>query len=149
MRKSSSARSSLRLCGNVSSRLPWRRRIRFSNPSPTWSEASGAYCRENFGLNCWMVCPLEFLWARRDFSTAGSVMFLLSLGELLEEWTHKKSVDDLARCMSLNVDRVWLHTQEGEVLVPLNQIQPWGCHLCADGRPDSGGWHDCPRRGHG
>ena len=48
--------------------------------------------------------------ARRDFSTAGSVMFLLSLGELLEEWTHKKSVDDLARCMSLNVDRVWLHT---------------------------------------
>lgn len=51
-------------------------------------------------------------------------MFLLSLGELLEEWTHKKSVDDLARCMSLNVDRVWLHTQEGEVLVPLNQIQP-------------------------
>ena len=62
--------------------------------------------------------------ARRDFSTAGSVMFLLSLGELLEEWTHKKSVDDLARCMSLNVDRVWLHTQEGEVLVPLNQIQP-------------------------
>ena len=62
--------------------------------------------------------------ARRDFSTAGYVMFLLSLGELLEEWTHKKSVDDLARCMSLNVDRVWLHTQEGEVLVPLNQIQP-------------------------
>lgn len=67
---------------------------------------------------------IGILWARRDFSTAGSVMFLLSLGELLEEWTHKKSVDDLARCMSLNVDRVWLHTQEGEVLVPLNQIQP-------------------------
>ena len=60
--ESSSARSSLRLCGNVSSRLPWRRRIRFSNPSPTWSEAFGAYCRENLGLNCWMVCPLEFLW---------------------------------------------------------------------------------------
>lgn len=68
--------------------------------------------------------------ARRDFSTAGSVMFLLSLGELLEEWTHKKSVDDLARCMSLNVDRVWLHTQEGEVLVPLNQIQPGMPSLC-------------------
>ena len=48
--------------------------------------------------------------ARNDFSTAGSVMFLLGLGELLEEWTHKKSVDDLARCMSLQVDRVWLHT---------------------------------------
>ncbi len=62
--------------------------------------------------------------ARRDFSTAGSVMFLLSLGELLEEWTHKKSVDDLARCMSLNVDRVWLHTEDGDVLVPLSQVQP-------------------------
>lgn len=76
-------------------------------------------------------------------------MFLLSLGELLEEWTHKKSVDDLARCMSLNVDRVWLHTQEGEVLVPLNQIQPGDAISVRMGRPDSGGWHDCPRRGHG
>lgn len=47
---------------------------------------------------------------RQDFSTAGSVMFLLELGELLEEWTRKKSVQDLAQCMSLNVDRVWLST---------------------------------------
>ena len=62
--------------------------------------------------------------ARRDFSTAGSVMFLLGLGELLEEWTHKKSVDDLARCMALNVDRVWLHTPEEDVLVPLDQVGP-------------------------
>ncbi len=60
---------------------------------------------------------------RRDFSTAGSVMFLLGLGELLEEWTHKKSVDDLARSMSLNIDRVWLKTPSGEVLVPLSQVQ--------------------------
>mgnify|MGYP004463647707 FL=1 len=60
--------------------------------------------------------------ARRDFSTAGSVMFLLDIGELLEEWTHKKSVDDLARCMSLNVDRVWLKTGDAEVLVPLSGI---------------------------
>ena len=47
---------------------------------------------------------------RRDFGTAGMVMFLLEIGELLEEWTRKKSVADLARCMSLNVDRVWLHS---------------------------------------
>ncbi len=59
---------------------------------------------------------------RRDFSTAGSVMFLLDIGELLEEWTHKKSVDDLARCMSLNVKRVWLKTDDAEVLVPLSNI---------------------------
>ena len=61
--------------------------------------------------------------ARGDFGTAGSVMFLLELGELLEEWTHKKSVDDLARCMSLNVDRVWLKTEDGEVLTPLGQVR--------------------------
>ena len=61
---------------------------------------------------------------RRDFGTAGSVMFLLELGELLEEWTHRKSVEDLARCMSLNVDRVWLRTPQGETLVPISQIRP-------------------------
>ena len=61
---------------------------------------------------------------RRDFGTAGMVMFLLEIGELLEEWTRKKSVADLARCMSLNVDRVWLRTAQGEVLVPVSQVQP-------------------------
>ena len=60
---------------------------------------------------------------RGDYPTAGSVMLLLRLGELLEEWTHKKSVDDLARCMSLNIDRVWLKTGKEEVLVPLSQIR--------------------------
>ena len=60
---------------------------------------------------------------RGDFSTAGSVMFLLRLGELLEEWTRKKSLGDLAHCMSLNVDRVWQLTAEGEVLVPISQIR--------------------------
>lgn len=65
---------------------------------------------------------IGFSMVRRDFSTAGSVMFLLDIGELLEEWTHKKSVDDLARCMSLNVKRVWLKTDDAEVLVPLSNI---------------------------
>ena len=60
---------------------------------------------------------------RGDFPTAGSVMFLLRLGELLEEWTRKKSLSDLARCMSLNVDRVWQQTAEGEVLVPISQVR--------------------------
>ena len=62
--------------------------------------------------------------ARLDFSTAGSVMFLLGIGELLEEWTRKKSIDDLARCMSLNVDRVWLKKDDTEVLVPVTQVRP-------------------------
>ena len=61
---------------------------------------------------------------RKDFGTAGMVMFLLEVGELLEEWTRKKSVADLARCMSLNVDRVWVRTGQGEVLVPVSQIRP-------------------------
>lgn len=64
---------------------------------------------------------------RGDFGTAGSVMFLLGLGELLEEWTHKKSVDDLARCMSLNIDRVWLKTPEGEALVPVSRVHSGDC----------------------
>lgn len=60
---------------------------------------------------------------RRDFDTAGSVMFLLGIGEVLEEWTHKKSVDDLARSMSLNVGKVWLLQDEQEVLVPSSDIR--------------------------
>ena len=56
--------------------------------------------------------------ARGNFDTAGSVMFLLGIGGLLEEWTHKKSVEDLARSMSLNVSKVWLVSGEAEVLVP-------------------------------
>ena len=60
---------------------------------------------------------------RSDFGTASSVMFLLKLGELLEEWTRKKSLSDLARCMSLNVDRVWLKTDDTEVLVPISDIK--------------------------
>lgn len=61
---------------------------------------------------------------RGDFNTAGSVMFLLGIGELLEEWTHKKSVGDLARSMSLNVQKVWLKRGEQEILVPSSDIMP-------------------------
>ena len=61
---------------------------------------------------------------RRDMNTASSIMFLLGIGELLEEWTHKKSVGDLARDMSLNVGKVWLLREEQEILVPTKQIEP-------------------------
>ena len=60
---------------------------------------------------------------RGDFSTAGSVMFMLRLGEILEEWTHKKSVADLAGAMSLNVDKVWLQVGGTEVLTPVSDVQ--------------------------
>lgn len=61
---------------------------------------------------------------RGDFNTASSVMFLLGIGEILEEWTHKKSVGDLARSMSLDIKKVWLKREEQEVLVSASAIQP-------------------------
>ena len=60
---------------------------------------------------------------RGDFNTASSVMFMLRLGEILEEWTHKKSVADLAGAMALQVENVWVQTDEEEVLVPVGQVQ--------------------------
>lgn len=65
---------------------------------------------------------------RRDYATAGSVMFLLGIGEIIEEWTHKKSVGDLARSMSLNVNKVWLKRNEQEILVKSSDIDP-GDHV--------------------
>lgn len=59
---------------------------------------------------------------RREQKTAASVMFMLSIGEMLEDWTRKKSVDELASVMSLGVDKVWLHRQDGDVLVPINEV---------------------------
>ena len=60
---------------------------------------------------------------RGDYNTAGSVMFLLGIGEILEEWTHKKSVGDLARSMSLNIDKVWVVSNGQEILVPSTSIK--------------------------
>ena len=65
---------------------------------------------------------------RRDYATAGSVMFLLGIGEIIEEWTHKKSVGDLARSMSLNGNKVWLKRDEQEILVRSSDIEP-GDHV--------------------
>ena len=60
---------------------------------------------------------------RQDYDTAGSIMFLLGIGELLEEWTHKKSVGDLARSMSLNISRVWVRIDGTEIQVPLTDVK--------------------------
>ena len=62
---------------------------------------------------------------RRDFNTAGSVMFLLGIGEILEEWTHKKSVGDLARSMSLNTGKVWQKINGQEILTDVSKIKPY------------------------
>lgn len=60
---------------------------------------------------------------RNDFDTASSIMFFLSIGELLEEWTHKKSVDDLARMLSLNVEKVWIKKNDQEILVAASAVK--------------------------
>lgn len=60
---------------------------------------------------------------RNDFDTASSIMFFLSIGELLEEWTHKKSVDDLARMMSLNVEKIWIKKNDQEILVAASTVK--------------------------
>ena len=86
---------------------------------------------------------------RRDFGTAGMVMFLLEVGELLEEWTRKKSVADLARCMSLNVDRVWLRTAQGEVLAYTYIYYPaGGCSSRPRRRHHPRGWSGAGGGGH-
>lgn len=61
--------------------------------------------------------------ARGEYSTVSSIMFLLGIGSMIEEWTHKKSVDDLARSMSLNIEKVWIKTADGEVLLPIDKVQ--------------------------
>lgn len=70
------------------------------------------------------LLPEHTSLCRGDFGTAGSIMFMLKLGEILEEWTHKKSVADLAESMSLHVEQVWLCSGETEVLVPIQSVQP-------------------------
>ena len=60
---------------------------------------------------------------RGDFQTASSIMFLLKIGEILEDWTHRKSVDDLARSMSLGIDKVWVRAESGEVLMPVGKVR--------------------------
>lgn len=80
-------------------------------------------CRRRLEVEVLDATAITVSLIRRDFSTASSVMFLLGLGELLEEWTHKKSVGDLARSMSLNVGKVWQKVDDSEVLVPIAQIR--------------------------
>ena len=80
--------------------------------------------RRRIGVELLDALSIGISVGRRDFGTAGMVMFLLEIGELLEDWTRKKSVADLAESLSLHVDRVWLKTQAGEALVPIGQVKP-------------------------
>ena len=86
-------------------------------------EGLKALWRRNLNVAVLDATAITVSLLRDDHDTAASVMFLLSLGELLEEWVRKKSVDDLAGMMSLNVDKVWLCAPDGDVLVPVSQVE--------------------------
>lgn len=79
--------------------------------------------RPRLKFRYWMLTAIGVSMFRGDIATAGSVMFLLGIGEILEEWTHKKSVGDLARSMSLNISKVWLVSDGQEVLVPFSSVK--------------------------
>lgn len=84
-------------------------------------------CRGRLEVPVLDAAAITVSLARRDFSTASSVMFLLGIGELMEEWTHKRSVADLASSMALNVEKVWVKTPQGDVLMPVRSVQQGAC----------------------
>ena len=99
--------------------LPYPLRACFTTYNAIKYIAAGIRCLRNRKIEV----PVLDATARGDIGTAGSIMFMLGIGELLEEWTHKKSVDDLARTMSLNVSSVWCRAGDEQVLVPVHQIK--------------------------
>ncbi|MBQ1490356.1 MAG: HAD-IC family P-type ATPase, partial [Blautia sp.] len=80
--------------------------------------------QKKLGVSVLDAASITVSLLRREFDTAGSIMFLLQVGDIMEEWTHKKSVEDLAGVMALNVDKVWIRTPQGqEVLLPLSRVK--------------------------
>lgn len=86
-------------------------------------EGLKSLCKRKLEVSVLDATAIAVSLIRRDYETAGSIMFLLGIGEQLEEWTHKKSVDDLARTMSLNISKVWLKTETQQILVSASEIR--------------------------
>ena len=102
---------------------PIRHIINVIKALPYAWRALGCLVRGEIGVDLLDGVAITASLLTGDFETAGSVMFLLKLGDYLDQWTHKKSVEDLARSMALNIDQVWLRMPEGDVLVPLTQVK--------------------------
>ena len=105
--------------------LPYPLRVCFTAYNAVKYIAEGIRCLWNRKIEVPVLdaTAIGVSMLRGDIGTAGSIMFMLGIGELLEEWTHKKSVDDLARTMSLNVSSVWCRAGDEQVLVPVHQIK--------------------------
>ena len=105
--------------------LPYPLRVCFTTYNAIKYIAAGIRCLWNRKIEVPVLdaTAIGVSMLRGDIGTAGSIMFMLGIGELLEEWTHKKSVDDLARTMSFNVSSVWCRAGDEQVLVPVHQIK--------------------------
>ncbi|MDO4962407.1 MAG: heavy metal translocating P-type ATPase [Eubacteriales bacterium] len=106
--------------------LPMPARAAFAAVNSVKYILKGLKALSKFDLNVSVLdaTAITISMLQNDFNTAASVMFLLQIGEILEEWTHKKSVDDLATTMSLGVDKVWYRSSSGEdMLIPVNQLK--------------------------
>ncbi len=124
---------------------PLRRVIHTVKALPYVAKALGCLFRGEITVDLLDGIAIGVSVLTGDYETAGSVMFLLKLGDYLDEWTRKKSVDDLARSMSLQVDRVWQRTQDGDVLVSVQDIEEGdlivvnaGCMIPLDGEIHEG-----------
>lgn len=116
-------KATLRLAGKLFMPVPVRCMAVCCRSSRFIWKGARALCRGRLEVSVLDGTAIAVSLLRRDMKTAGSVMFLLGIGELLEEWTHKKSVDDLARSMSLNIGRVWVLADGREVLVDTKQVR--------------------------
>ena len=104
--------------------LPLRTVLTAVKSVPYLTKALGSIRSGKLEVSVLDAASITVAMLRGEFNTAGSVMFLLGVGEIMEEWTHRKSVEDLAAAMSLNVDRVWVRTSDGqEVLTGINQVR--------------------------
>lgn len=113
----------LRMAGKLFLPLPFRCMVTCCRSAKFIWKGAHTLCHGKLGVSVLDGTAITVSLLRRDMKTAGSVMFLLGIGEILEEWTYKKSVDDLARSMSLNVSKVWMLADGREVLVDTEQVR--------------------------
>lgn len=113
----------LRMAGKLFCPVPVRCMFAYCRSARFICKGAHTLCKGKLGVSVLDGTAITVSLLRRDMKTASSVMFLLGIGEILEEWTHKKSVDDLARSMSLNINRVWMLMDGKEVLVDTQQVR--------------------------
>lgn len=103
--------------------VPIRSAIRLIKAVPFVLHGLKSLSKGKLDVHVLDATSVTFALIRQDFDTAGSVMFLLGVGDIMEEWTHRKSVDDLANAMSLHIDKVWRKEKDTDTLVPIMEIK--------------------------